>query len=289
LCGGSLLASDLVLTAAHCAGHFDAIQFNRYQLSNDREDVETFLPIQEFLHPDHDANSYSYDLVIVKLNGIVSLIDPIRPNDNTELPEDRDRLTVLGWGLTVLTDDYDAYADILQQVEVEYIPNDACKAITDANGTSISEYILPDMICARDEGKDACYGDSGSPLIAKGGTPQEDVQIGIVSWGEDCAGVFPGIYHRLSYSYEWIRETSCLHAQDAPPYFGCYPTEMPTTAQPAPSLLPSSQLSENDNEGTSKVSVQSTPNENSPVSANSKPYMGAVGCMTLGFGVIQSL
>ena len=61
------------------------------------------------------------------------------------------------------------------------------------------------MICAARFGKDSCQGDSGGPLIKKGVNSQEDVQIGIVSWGfnyADCR--FPGVYSRVSKAIEFI-------------------------------------------------------------------------------------
>ena len=36
-------------------------------------------------------------------------------------------------------------------------------------------------------------GDSGGPLIKKGNSPEDDVLVGLVSWGLGCADeVFPG-------------------------------------------------------------------------------------------------
>ena len=57
------------------------------------------------------------------------------------------------------------------------------------------DLINESMICAADEGKDACQGDSGGPLFDE----ENNVLIGIVSWGMKCADpVYPGVYSRIA-------------------------------------------------------------------------------------------
>jgi hypothetical protein len=45
---------------------------------------------------------------------------------------------------------------------------------------------------------DACQGDSGSPLVSVDAQGRPMRLIGVVSWGQDCATLHPGVYTRLS-------------------------------------------------------------------------------------------
>ena len=57
-------------------------------------------------------------------------------------------------------------------------------------------------------GKDACWGDFGGPLVSRNtGVDTGYSLIGIVSWGEGCAGVNRfGVYAEVSYFLSWIAQ-----------------------------------------------------------------------------------
>ena len=48
----------------------------------------------------------------------------------------------------------------------------------------------------------------GGPLIIMGDTPDDDIEVGIVSWGSGC-GSSPAVYARVSRAYDWIVENVC--------------------------------------------------------------------------------
>ena len=68
---------------------------------------------------------------------------------------------------------------------------------------------IVDSICAGDArgGRDACQGDSGSPLACKLSGGNTFVLAGIVSWGVGCGmpGI-PGIYTCVSHHVEFIQQ-----------------------------------------------------------------------------------
>ena len=66
------------------------------------------------------------------------------------------------------------------------------------------------MICARAEGKDSYNGDSGGPLIIKGEDDDNDILVGIRSFGVRCGRAqFPGVYTRISLAILWLKSVVC--------------------------------------------------------------------------------
>jgi secreted trypsin-like serine protease len=65
--------------------------------------------------------------------------------------------------------------------------------------------------------RDACQGDSGGGLFIqkKFSNISRYTIEGIVSYGEQCASLMkPGIYTRISYYIDWIRENSDFDTKD---------------------------------------------------------------------------
>lgn len=246
-CGGSLVAPDMVLTAGHCAGSFDKIEIGKYE-KNDVTDVsEEFVSDFEIVHPYYDDDTTRYDIMLIKLNGRSTLARPVRINNDERIPFNEEILTVIGMG-------YDAdwnLPEVFQETDVKYRINDQCeKLVDDENGITLDGDLYPDMLCAGADGRDSCYGDSGSPLVLKGGNQQDDVQVGVVSWGYECAGALPGVYSRLSYLpvYNFVEKYVCIYSIQPPDYMDCdnwslEPTESPSegptnTPTKSPSRFP---------------------------------------------------
>jgi len=235
-CGGSLIADDIILSAAHCWEYFDGVDLGRHDVTNKNENFERY-NIEKFVkHPQYrDATgSYDNDFMIAKLWGwsekqVASI------NKDASLPNSGEQLHVMGWGVT--DTDTKQPADKLKDVSVDYMGNVECRNKKGSlDGFSqiftLQDRITGNMMCAADAGEDACQGDSGGPLIQKRIFAKSDVQVGVVSWGLGCADpVFPGIYSRISSQYNWIKSVVCDMAEKPPPAFGCskdYSPEGPT-------------------------------------------------------------
>lgn len=104
-------------------------------------------------------------------------------------------------------DIYAAGSNELLEVTVPLVSEQICKSAYP------SDKINSRVICAgfAQGGKDSCQGDSGGPLMAYNASGQP-YQIGVVSWGEDCAKEgYYGIYTRVSAFAGWVK----LYVNDA--------------------------------------------------------------------------
>jgi secreted trypsin-like serine protease len=50
---------------------------------------------------------------------------------------------------------------------------------------------------------------AGGPLIIRGASPEQDVQIGIVSFGDGCKQLIPDVFARVSHQLSWIKKNVC--------------------------------------------------------------------------------
>ena len=247
-CGGTVVAPDLILTAAHCEEHFHSIKVGEYErtqdlsstTSNDETLVQTFDVIDKIVHPSFEPTYFRFDVMLVKLDSRIQDVEPIRLNSDDQTPNKPALLTLIGWGSTNHpTDNEDRiYPDVLQQAIIPYVPNDVCENSEYEGSRLYTDEIFDEMLCAGRTGVDACRGDSGSPLILEN-IFQGDMQVGLVSWGRGC-GKYPGVYTRISKVFSWIREEICWHSMDPPYYLECEPHERPPIhmASESPSTSP---------------------------------------------------
>lgn len=232
-CGGSLIAKDVVLSAAHCmqtqGGYFAVV--GRHELNTTNGDeliVKTEIP-----HPSYDPSTTNNDFMILILDRPTSLDVDLVTVSQDIVPIDT-AVTVMGWGDVHPSDEIQMLAEELMETEVFVISNEECDQSsgniggTEINGTLIGGWefdyhneITENMMCAKDSGEDSCQGDSGGPLVIVSDSGA-DLQVGVVSWGISCAHKdFPGVYARTSSQYDWIRQNVCEGSSDPPAYFDC--------------------------------------------------------------------
>jgi secreted trypsin-like serine protease len=198
-CGGTLIRSDWVISAAHCklAPGFYAIA-DRVNLASGGGQV---LMIKEvWPHPKYDKiGKKESDVVLARLERSTG-ITPINVVPATqEDPEALDPMWVAGWGK--LAEDDPAKPDHLQHVQVRVADPEDCTA----NYGEIHKVVSDRMFCAAEQNADACGGDSGGPLVAINLYSQSAVLTGVVSWGEGCARpAYPGVYVKVSRFRTWI-------------------------------------------------------------------------------------
>lgn len=227
-CGGTLTTPTTVVTAAHCvvdqkSGIVALPSDLRVGFGRSLADPGfRTVPIASVaVHPGYEMRSSIRDLAVLTLAEAqpgTPTLTPLRPTDDLRYEAGGRRARIAGWGNTSTTGD--DFPDAVRLGAVVVFPGDACGAGASFTidgvtfqGFGPGEADPGVMLCAAGatpDGQvvDSCQGDSGGPLIVGEGSAAR--LVGIVSWGEDCASRYPGVYVRASAMTDFLLASQAI-------------------------------------------------------------------------------
>ncbi|XP_043473463.1 serine protease Hayan-like [Leptopilina heterotoma] len=212
-CGGSLINTLFVLTAAHCMINVNNDLPIEVRLGFVNENISTNgvqrIPIVKYYsHPNYNPFEHYYDIGLVKLGKPAEITATVRPIFLYVKPiasEFTEKNNLFTAGFNVNKAGFEYPEKILRFFNLKLVDKSRCSQLF--RGISDLPFGLDEsMKCGKDVNDkrlfDVCQGDSGGPLFLK----KENTfsLAGVIAFGIGCTGHAPTVYISIYHYLDWI-------------------------------------------------------------------------------------
>ncbi|KAK5647114.1 hypothetical protein RI129_005578 [Pyrocoelia pectoralis] len=202
ICGGGIIDSNTILTAAHCLRDKSP---NNYEIVAGGIQLSGIdgkpYRVKHIIRHTNITCPFTFDIAILKLESAIDIDNKTTAaiELNTETITPGTMCTVSGWGLTSANGT--TLSKVLLHTNLRVISEPECE------GYHRPDLIKPWHICTEaKDGTGACNGDSGGLLVCEGKA------VGVASFVVPCGCGYPDAYANIAYKgyNEWIKANRYL-------------------------------------------------------------------------------